>query len=68
MSPALQGFLINFELNCYGGRDRHQRAQGQAALQSSGFGTARRLRTLAAFAGGSRLGVIICLSQSKRNG
>lgn len=71
MSPGLQGFLINFELSnllteVVTATNAHKAKQ---TYKSSGFGNSA---TVAYFggplAGESRLGVVICLSQSKQNG
>ena len=71
MSPGLQGFLINFELSnllteVVTATNAHKAKQ---QYKSSGFGNSASIAYFGgALAGESRLGVIICLSQSKHNG
>ena len=71
MSPGLQGFLINFELSnllteVVTATNAHKAKQ---TYKSSGFGNSASIAYFGgALAGESRLGVIICLSQSKQNG
>ena len=71
MSPGLQGFLINFELSnllteVVTATNAHKAKQ---PYKSSGFGQSASIAYFGgALAGESRLGVIICLSQSKQNG
>ena len=71
MSPGLQGFLINFELSnllteVVTATNAHKAKQ---TYKSSGFGNSASVAYFGgALAGESRLGAIICLSQSKQNG
>lgn len=71
MSPGLQGFLINFELSnllteVVTATNAHK---AKRQYKSSGFGNSASIAYFGgALAGEARLGVIICLSQSKQHG
>ena len=71
MSPGLQGFLINFELSnllteVVTATNAHK---GKHPYKCSSFGNSASIAYFGgALAGESRLGVIICLSQSPQNG